>query len=88
MTWVSEDGQFARVLGSHTGLPLTELAIADAPKTQAAPQAAAADNPIEVFLAADGRLQVSADVDAAGLQKLRDLLAKYDEILALMGKKN
>lgn len=35
-------------------------------------------------MGADGRLQVSANVDAAGLQKLRDLLLKYEEILKLM----
>jgi hypothetical protein len=30
------------------------------------------------------RLQITADVDAAGLAKLKNVLAKYDEILKLL----
>jgi len=90
--WVSEDGPFARVLGSHAGLPVSDLTVttapARAPAADPAPGAATpASNPIEVFMGSDGRLQVSANVDAAGLAKLRDLLSKYDEILTLMGGK-
>ena len=32
----------------------------------------------------NGRLQITADVDAEGLKKLQNLLAKYAEVLALM----
>lgn len=31
------------------------------------------------------RLEISADVDLAGLQKLKQILTKYEEILALIG---
>jgi len=90
--WVSEDGQYARVLGSQTGLPMSELSVSAGPAQNkpADPSFGAAVtplNPIEVFMGSDGRLQVSANVDADGLQKLRDLLGKYDEILKLMGGK-
>jgi hypothetical protein len=33
------------------------------------------------------RLQITADVDAQGLAKLKDVLAKYEEILKLLQKK-
>jgi hypothetical protein len=39
-------------------------------------------NDISVLLAAN-RLQITADVDAAGLEKLEKMLAKYKEILKL-----
>jgi uncharacterized membrane protein len=39
-------------------------------------------NDISVLLASN-RLQITADVDAAGLEKLEKMLAKYKEILKL-----
>ncbi len=38
---------------------------------------------ISVYLT-NGRLQITADVDAAGLKKLKALLAKYEEILDML----
>jgi len=32
------------------------------------------------------RLQITADVDAAGLVKLKEVLAKYEDILKLLKK--
>ncbi|SHL60201.1 hypothetical protein SAMN05444159_6336 [Bradyrhizobium lablabi] len=40
-------------------------------------------NDISVLLAAN-RLQITADVDMAGLEKLEQMLAKYKEILKLL----
>jgi hypothetical protein len=52
-------------------------------KPAASPAASDGDgNDISVLLAAK-RLQITADVDAAGLEKLEKMLAKYKEILKL-----
>ena len=40
---------------------------------------------IDVLLRGN-RLQITADVDAAGLGKLKDVLTKYEEILKLLQK--
>lgn len=85
--WASEDGQYARVLGSPAGLLMSELTVTPAPVTTkvATPKTDASDeNQIEVFVAAGGRLQISADVDKDGLAKLKTLLNKYEEILDLL----
>jgi hypothetical protein len=38
------------------------------------------------FLLKDGCLEISAIVDAEGLQTLKEMLGKYEEILKLMEK--
>ena len=48
---------------------------------------AGAEQPIEVFLSAAGRLQITADVDRAGIDTLIDMLEKYKGILELVGAK-
>ncbi|WP_426435780.1 hypothetical protein [Bradyrhizobium genosp. P] len=72
---------------------MSELTAATAPapspigvaKVATALAAAEGDgNEISVLLTANYRLQITADVDAAGLEKLEQMLVKYKEILALL----
>lgn len=86
---VSDDGKFAFVLGSRGGLPMIDLTVTDPPGVKTPEKQPKADpsddnNQIEVFVAADGRLQISASVDAEGLEKLKRQLEKYTEILKLI----
>jgi hypothetical protein len=41
------------------------------------------DGELNVLLRGN-RLEISADVDRAGLQRLKEILGKYEEILALL----
>ncbi|MGA2816739.1 MAG: hypothetical protein ABSE67_10650 [Xanthobacteraceae bacterium] len=92
------DGGFVWVFGSLTGIPLEQVTIAEAPSP--APvvqtgQSITADptsrdvgppddaQQIDVLLRGN-RLQITADVDAAGVAKLKEVLAKYEEILNLL----
>jgi hypothetical protein len=70
---------------------LTDAVSAPAPTPLAGAKAALTTTPstqdgdgndISVLLASN-RLQITADVDAAGLEKLEKMLAKYKEILKL-----
>jgi hypothetical protein len=90
--WVSDDRQYLRVFGSPTGIPMNEAIIAEAGKPPTIPlvtpntppfAGATKSDDISVYLVRD-RLQITADVDAAGLEKLKDVLEKYTEILKLM----
>jgi len=90
VAWVSEDGTHARVFGSMTGIPTSELAMANPSKpTQwSKPRSAdrteaGLDSDLNVLLRGN-RLEISADVDREGLQKLKAILSKYEEILALI----
>jgi hypothetical protein len=89
VVWVAEDGSHLRVFGSPTGIPMTEVAVVDPPGP---PPAAAirqetensAQQPdISVFQIGN-RLQITADVDAAGLAKLKQVLEQYEAILKLL----
>lgn len=87
---ISEDGTFAQVFGSMTGVPTSELTVVDPPKptqTQTRRSASSAysgrDGELNVLLRGN-RLEISADVDRVGLQRLQEILSKYDEILALL----
>ena len=41
-------------------------------------------NEISVLVTPQGRLQISADLDAEGLGKLRQMLEQYEQILKLL----
>jgi hypothetical protein len=87
------DGTHLWVHGSMTGIPMTEVTVADAPKPPAPAGIAAAganradgetsQSDISVFQVGK-RLQISADVDAAGLANLQEMLGKYSEILKML----
>jgi len=99
VVWVSDDEKFVRVHGNLTGIPMSEVSIAEAPSLRAIharyEEQPPGDSPepnnknghaqqdITVLLAG-GRLQITADVDAAGIAKLKEILAKYEEILKLL----
>lgn len=95
VTWVSDDGSHARVHGSLTGIKMSELTVADRPAPPAAGPAGKAEDPtpdsnddandINVLLAGK-RLQITADVDAAGIKRLKLMLTKYEEILKLLSQ--
>lgn len=93
-------GDFIWVFGSNTGVPLEQVTIASAPAPKPVMEAGKSltvepserdlgpsddAQQIDVLLRGN-RLQITADVDAAGLTKLKDVLAKYDEILKLLQK--
>ncbi len=90
VTWVSPGGSHVRVHGNPTGIPMSEISVVDPP---APPQPGSSqakrepteptDNDINVFLTGN-RLQITADVDAEGIKKMRDVLVKYEEILKLL----
>jgi hypothetical protein len=91
VTWVSEDGTHLRVHGSMTGIPMNEVALADAPivppisgsAQHDAMKFAGAAGDLNVLLTGD-RLQITADVDLAGLERLREVLGYYENILKLV----
>ena len=88
--WLSEDGSHLRVFGSMTGIPVNEVTIAEPPKVpplhpkQGASSAyGGKDGELNVLLSG-GRLQITADVDLAGLQRLKEILTRYEGILELL----
>jgi hypothetical protein len=94
VTWISDDGKFVRVHGNPTGIPMSEVTATDPPKLDMtkpafrAPSAKGADHATKqdiTVLLTGGRLQITADVDADGIVKLKDVLAKYEDILKLIG---
>jgi hypothetical protein len=89
VTWVSDDQSFLRVHGNLTGIPMSEVTTvpSPAPKTiiggmAVEPKAGSGDD-LNVLLTGK-RLQITADVDRAGLKRLQEILARYDGILELM----
>jgi hypothetical protein len=91
VNWLSDDGSHARVFGSMTGIPTSELIVVDPPKPSVAGQAnktassayAGQDGELNVLLRGN-RLEITADVDRAGLARLKEILGKYEEILELI----
>jgi len=92
---ILDGGTHLRVFGSLTGVPMSEVHVVDRPaappirqgSAPTVPQAQARDsedNELNVLLKGD-RLQITADLDAAGVAKLKDVLTKYEEILTLLG---
>lgn len=98
--WISEDGSHLRVIGSPTGISMSEVTKAEVagpkapPVVETAIVAAAAD--AKVAATDDGkiknittsvvgnRLQISADVSASEIDALKEMLTKYQEILKLL----
>ena len=84
----SERGWFVSVRGERGSLPMEQITI-ERPATSARPEGDPSESktkqPIEVFLSAQGRLQISADVDTDGIDKLIAILQNYKPILALLG---
>lgn len=99
VVWVSEDGAFLRVIGSTTGIPMSEVEKVAA-HTQSTPvlaPASAPAMPVSSEPSAKGgklkgvstsvignRLQITADVGADEIEDLLTMLKKYQEILKLM----
>jgi hypothetical protein len=87
--WISDDGSHLRVFGSPTGIPMNEVETVTTPTTPGSHSATPAikDLPsksdITVYQVG-GRLQITADVDAEGIEKLEGMLVKYKEILKLL----
>ncbi len=97
VTWIADDGTHLRVHASMTGIPMNEVNVVSAPKPahfSAASSAASASSSTQANGAGEAgdmsvlltgkRLQISADVDAYGLAKLKEILTKYEEILKLL----
>lgn len=81
-------GWFVSVRGEKGSFPMEQITVergsTPAGAVQAEPQPSAVKQPIEVFLSARGRLQITADIDAEGVDTLIEVLEKYKPILALL----
>lgn len=89
VVWVSEDGSHLRVFGNPTGIPMNETEIVDAPAapptTPKPAETGGGNKPPDITVyQVGGRLQITADVDAEGIEKLENMLAKYKEILGML----
>ncbi len=91
VTKVSDDGNFVWVFGSPTGIPMNETAvvrpiapaaISTGPTVEPA-KGSQSSSDFTVYLAG-GRLQITADVDAEGVAKLKEILSKYEDILKML----
>lgn len=87
----AERGWFVSVRGEKGALPMEQVEVIERGAQQqrertVEPRGDSAKQPIEVFLTAAGRLQITADVDRAGVDTLIDMLEKYKPILDLVGK--
>lgn len=91
---ILEGGSHLRVFGSLKGVPMSEVHVVNRPaappvvtdgrQTAAQSQSRDADeNQLNVLLKGD-RLQITADLDAGGIAKLKTVLTKYEEILTLL----
>jgi hypothetical protein len=85
------DGMHVRVFGSLAGISMSELTVVDPNKTQAKEPVAASsgyradETQSDISVLMRGKhLEIMANVDAAGLKTLREMLQKYEEILTLM----
>jgi hypothetical protein len=82
------------VFGSNTAIPMEQVTVSDPPalKSIIVEPSDRDDGPsddvpqIDVLLRGN-RLQITADVDAAGLQTLKEMIGKYEEILKLVSPK-
>lgn len=83
------NGRHAFVHGSLTGLDMNELTVVPPPAAGPTPAGAGLPktggdgNDISVLLVSN-RLQITADVDDKGLEKLEQMLVKYKEILKML----
>jgi hypothetical protein len=96
VTWIADDGTHLRVHASMTGIPIGEVSVVAAPRASSFAAAASsalassgeqgdnAEQGAMSVLLTGKRLQISADVDAVGLAKLKDILVKYEEILKML----
>jgi hypothetical protein len=86
------NGRHVFVHGSATGLPVEQVTVVDPPKPT--PAAALANSAytsnneeskadLSVLLVGN-RLQITANVDAKGIARLKQVLDKYEEILKLL----
>jgi hypothetical protein len=98
--WISEDRAHLRVIGSPTGIPMTEVTKAEVPGLSAPPAVepvtAATTQEVKNSAADQGkiknittsvvgnRLQISADVSANEIDALKEMLTKYQEILKFL----
>jgi hypothetical protein len=93
VVWLSEDGSHLRVHGSLTGVPVSEVTVVEAPSAAqgagiAIPKSASSayagqDGDLSVLLKGN-RLEITADVGLAGIERLKEILGKYEEILKLL----
>ena len=85
----------AWVDGSQTGIPISEVTVAEPPapilvaKLTAPAKSGPSDNEgdgneISVLVTPHGRLQISADLDVKGIGKLKQMLEQYEQILKLL----
>ena len=89
--WISDDGSYLRVHGSSTGIPVNEVTVVEKPNIEppaartplSSSAYAGSDGQLSVLLTG-GRLQITADVDLAGVERLKEVLGKYEEILKLL----
>lgn len=90
-----EHGWFVSVRGEKGALPMEQVEVMEQGASQrhesrterTRESSGSSGQPIEVFLSADGRLQITADIDSAGVDTLIDMLEKYKPILELVGRK-
>lgn len=88
-----ERGWFVSVRGERGALPMEQVEVIERGALQqrepAVEQqgATTAKQPIEVFMTAAGRLQITADVDRSGIETLIDMLEKYKPILELVAQR-
>ena len=85
----------AWVDGSQTGIPISEVTVAEPPapilvaKLTAPAESGPSDNEgdgngISVLVTPQGRLRISADLDVKGIEKLKQMLEQYEQILKLL----
>jgi len=91
-------GRHLFVLGSATGIDMSEATVVEPPKTDLAALTGKSfvadpsesdeidDNHDISVLLSGNHLQINAFVDAEGLKTLKEMLGKYEEILKLMSK--
>lgn len=99
VNWISDDATHLRVIGSSTGIPMTEVTKVSGQEAAIQPfspgppyekqpvQASQGTGKAPLNASAsimNGRLQVSADVAADDIDSLISVLQKYKEILTLM----
>ena len=89
-----DDGTHVQVFGSNTGIPVNELSVVQAPapsppsigvgSAEGGSAWAQGENELNV-LQKGNRLQITADVDLAGIDDLKDILGHYEAILKRLG---
>jgi hypothetical protein len=85
VVWVSAKDGFLRTQGQKTGIPMAEATVVEQPE-QRPDRRASTPEDLSVLMTG-GRLQITADVDLEGLERLKEILEKYEEILELTGGK-